>query len=127
MSEDPTTETPVETTTELTPAQIEALDRDGDGKAGGSKPGKAKAAPAAVGAVVKKGKAGPTPEELGNDPAQLVTVRITDKGDGQVHDGAGGRYDHGDEVILPLGVAQGLRGETGDKKALGYVEILGKV
>lgn len=103
----------------LTPAQIEALDRDGDGQAGGSKPLK-------VGEVVKKGKAAPTAAELGSNPAQPVLVRIPGKGDGRVHDGQGGRYDAGDEVVLPLGVARNLQGDPADKKARGYVEIIGK-
>lgn len=110
---------------ELTPAQVEALDRDGDGAAGGSKPRKP-APPKEAGAVVKKGKPQPTEEELGSKPDTLVVVRITGKGDGEVHDGKGGRYDHGDEVVLPLGVAQKLRGDSGDRNALGYVEILSK-
>lgn len=78
------------------------------------------------GQVRKKGKPAPTPEELGEAPDALVTVRITERGAGQVHDGKGGRYDFGDEVVLPLGVARNLRGEAGDKKALNYVEIVGK-
>lgn len=84
-------------------------------------------APRVAGAVVKKGKKGPTPEELGKNPEALVLVRISGKGDGRVHDGQGGRYEAGDEVVLPLGVAQNLRGEPNDRNALGYVEILEKV
>lgn len=102
----------------LTPAQIEALDRDGDGQAGGSPP--------KAGAVLKKGRPAPTAAELGNNPNQLVRARITGKGDKRVHDGQGGRYDADDEIYLPLGVARNLQGDPADKKARGYVEILGK-
>jgi hypothetical protein len=106
------------TTSDLTDAQIAALDRDGNGEAGGSLP--------KVGAVTKKGKPAPTAAELGSDLSQLVSVRITGRGDKRVHDGQGGRYDAGDEVFLPLGVALDLRGDANDRNALGYVEILGK-
>lgn len=107
------------TTADLTDAQVAALDRDGDGAAGGS-------LPKVVGAVTKKGKPAPTAAELGSDPEQLVLVRISGRGDKRVHDGQEGRYDAGDEVVLPLGVALNLRGDPNDRSALGYVEILGK-
>lgn len=110
----------------LTPAQVAALDGDLNGEAGGSLP-KAEVEAPKAGKVVKKGKPAPAPEDLGNRPEALVLARITEKGDKRVHDGQGGRYDHGDEVVLQLGVAQSLRGNPADKKALGYVEILGKV
>lgn len=107
------------TTADLSPAQVEALDLDGNGEAGGS-------LPKTPGAVLKKGKPAPTAAELGTNPAQLVCVRISGRGDKRVHDGQGGRYDAGDEVVLPLGVAVTLRGDANDRNALGLVEILGK-
>lgn len=95
----------------LTPAQVEALDRDGDGKAGGSLP---KAKP---GEVTKKGA--PPPETTGGPRADgLCVVRITKTGHGQVHDGEGSRYDWNDEVILPLPVGKALEGRS-------YGEIIG--
>lgn len=95
----------------LTSAQVEALDRDGDGKAGGSLP-KARA-----GEVMRKGA--PPPERSATkQPADLVTVRITKAGHGLVHDGAGGAYSWQDEVALPYAVALA---QEGNKNA----EIIG--
>lgn len=92
------------------PAVIDPLDHDGDGKKGGSRPGQR----------LKRGEPLPTEHDLGQDPKRLVTVRITRAGDKMVHDGEAGRYDAGDEVVLPLGVARGLQ-------SLNRAEIVGSV
>lgn len=77
---------------------------------------KAVKAAAAPGQRVKKGAAPVASEHLG---AQVI-VRITKKGHGEVHDGDGGVYDWNDEVVLPLGVAQGL-----EDPARAFGEIVG--
>lgn len=112
---------------QLSPAQEKALDRDADGKPGGSK---AKAAPAAPeapaapapveaaksaagprapGQVVRKGV--PVEERKATDAA-LVVVKITKAGDGKVHDGFGGFYAWNDEVVLPREVGAALEGRA---------------
>lgn len=96
------------TTDDLNPAPADPLDHDGDGKKGGSRPGR----------VLKKGDPLPSERDLGQDPNRLVTVRITRAGDKLVHDGEGGRYDAGDEIELSLGVARGLQ-------AVNRAEIVG--
>jgi len=108
MAKDPN----LSTTDDLNPAASapDPLDHDGDGKKGGSKPGQR----------VKKGEPLPSERDLGQDPDRLVQVRITRAGDKLVHDGEGGRYDAGDEIVLPLGVARGLQ-------ATNRAEIVGSV
>jgi hypothetical protein len=108
VTADKITQKPDEAPKELSPAQVEALDRDGDGKAGGSLP--------KVGEVTKKGSA---PPDLQNrKPNEICIVRITKAGHGQVHDGAGGVYDWNDEVPLPYSVGKALEGRA-------YGEIVG--
>jgi hypothetical protein len=99
---------------ELTDAQVKALDLDGDGKAGGSKP--------KAGEVLKKGAA--PPEVVANRKAgDIVIVRITKTGNGQVHTGSDDpnqpkHYVWQDEVALPLGIAQALEVRS-------FAEIIG--
>lgn len=72
---------------------------------------KTDATEAAPGAVLKKGA--PPPEAKPRAKADdLVTVRITKAGHGQVHDGEDGRYDWNDEVILPRSVGVALEGRN---------------
>lgn len=91
----------------LTEKQVEALDRDGDGKAGGS---------LKAGEVLKQGRAPEAP--AAKKAGDLVIVRITKTGHDQVHDGEGGRYQWQAEIPLPLEVAQALEGRS-------YAEIIG--
>lgn len=87
------------------------LDHDGDGKKGGA----AKAP--TVGGVRKKG-APPAPKPAGEKASDLVAVRITKKGQGEVHDGEGGTYDFEDEVYLEAGSAR-------DLEERGLAEVVG--
>lgn len=61
----------------------------------------------APGAVLKKGAAPPSPSD-GAPGEELVTVRITKAGHGEVHNGEGGLYDWNDVVALPRSVAMSL-------------------
>lgn len=76
-------------------------------------PAKAPAKKPAAGQVTKKGAAPPVDEH-----SDMVKVRITKGGHGEVHDGAEGRYDWNDEVVLPLPVAKDLEGRL-------FAEIVG--
>lgn len=96
----------------LTEKQVEALDRDGDGKAGGS---------LKVGDVLKKGSAPEAVAEPRKDG--LCRVRITKSGHGKVANGktdlnAQRYYDWNDEVELPRAVGEALEGRA-------YAEIIG--
>lgn len=68
-------------------------------------------APAAIepGTVLKKGAPPPAPK-AGTAQEEMITVRITKAGHGEVHDGKDGRYDWNDEVVLPRSVGESLEG-----------------
>lgn len=96
----------------LSGAQEGALDRDGDGAPGGAPPGgnkpgvtnPATTAKAVVGEVVRKGAAPAAPTH-NRKPNEIVQVRVTKAGHGQIHNGQGGTYDWNDETGLPYSVA----------------------
>lgn len=62
-----------------------------------------------AGTVLKKGAPPPKPTD-GAPGEELVKVRITKAGHGEVHDGEEGRYNWNDEVMLPRSVADSLEG-----------------
>jgi hypothetical protein len=55
---------------------------------------------------VRKG----APPVAGDSTSANVLVRVTKAGHGEVHDGEGGTYDWGDEVLLPRSVGTDLEG-----------------
>jgi hypothetical protein len=73
------------------------------------------AQPVVAGVVLQKGAA-PAPPKPGTPAEELVTVRITKAGHGQVHNGTDGvdntspTYDWNDLVALPRSVAEALEG-----------------